>query len=123
MIVSLLGLFGCSAGTPAPTLEPAPEPPAFDLATVKTNFADECKDPIVFDDVFCQQVEIGQMTGEGDILTVPTTLNAAATERAAAICDQIARAHYDSETGKDLGYEIIGILDKDGGNAAACYTR
>jgi hypothetical protein len=98
---------------------PTPEPPAFDVAAVKANFRAECRSPIVVDDAFCEQVKIGQMSAEGDILNVPTRLNAAADERAAAICDQFAVAHFDGE-GNDLGYRFIGILDQDGGNAAAC---
>lgn len=45
--------------------------------------------------------------------------SAAARDRAEAICNQFVFAHFDID-GTDLGYEIIGILDKDGGNAAAC---
>jgi hypothetical protein len=110
-------LAGCSATvTPSAT----PQPAGFDLATVKANLQDECADPIVVDAEFCEQVEIAAMTAEGTILNVPTTLNAAASDRARAICDMIARAHFDGATGHDLGYETIGVLNKDGGHAAAC---
>jgi hypothetical protein len=59
------------------------------------------------------------MTATGDILNVPTGLNAAATDQASNLCAMLARAHFDG-SGRDLGYHIIGILDKDGGHAAAC---
>jgi hypothetical protein len=90
---------------------------------VKANLQDECKDPIIVDTDFCQQVKIDAMTGDGTILNVPTTLNAAADERARAIWEMLAQAHFDGATGNDRGYETIGILDKDGGHAAACSVR
>ena len=93
--------------------------PSFDIAAVKANFTDECKDPIVVDDLFCQQVKIDQMTASGIDLTVPTGLNAASTARADAICDQITTAHFDGD-GNDLGYQSVVILSKDGGEAATC---
>lgn len=113
----VLLLAGC-ASTPAATPPKAPTP-AFDLAAVKSNFTDECKDPAVVDKLFCEQVQIAGMTADGDILNVPTTLNASARDRASAICDQLVTAHFDAE-GHDLGYKFIGILDRDGGHAAAC---
>ena len=99
----------------APTVEPA----TFDVSAVRASFTEECKDPIVVDGTFCVQVAINEMSAEGDILTVPTTLNAMADDRAEAICDQLAMVHFDAE-GEDLGYRIIGVLDQDGGNAASC---
>jgi hypothetical protein len=60
------------------------------------------------------------MTADGTILKVPTGLNATATDRAQAICEFIATVHFDSATGDDLGYQTVGILDKNGGHAAAC---
>lgn len=111
-------LTACTAAAPAS--ESAPEPPAFDVALVRSNFTDECADPIVVDDLFCEQVEIGGMTGEGDILTVPTGLNAESRDRAQVICDMIARAHFDGVTGDPLGYEFVGIKDQQGANLAAC---
>lgn len=59
------------------------------------------------------------MTADGTILLVPTTLNAAARGRAEAICKLFALVRFDTE-GVALGYEVVGILDRDGGNAAAC---
>jgi hypothetical protein len=115
-MVVAIAVTACSGGT---TPKATPEPPAFDLGAVKANFTDECADPIIVDDLFCEQVTIASMTAEGTILRVPTTLNAAARDRASVICQQLATAHFDG-TGKDLGYDTIGVLDKDGGNAAAC---
>jgi hypothetical protein len=50
---------------------------------------------------------------------VPTLLNAEADERARAICDLFTQFHFDGEA-NDVGYTTVGILDRDGGNAAAC---
>lgn len=119
MSVVLAACTSSAAPTAAPIEATTPEPPAFDLAAVKANFIDECKDPAVVDDLFCEQVKIGDMTAAGDILNVPTTLSPAARDRAEAICDAFALAHFDGD-GKPLGYAIIGILDMNGGNAAAC---
>jgi hypothetical protein len=121
-IVVALAIAGCGSdgGAPAdPAVEPTVEPPAFDLAAVKANFTDECKDPFVVDETFCEQVEISGMTADGEILNVPTTLAAEADDRGYAICDALAIAHFDLD-GNDLGYSTIGILDRDGGNLAAC---
>jgi hypothetical protein len=96
--------------------------PDFDVALVQSNFTAECEDPIVVDDLFCQQVKISEMTGEGRKLIVPTGLNPPSTDRAAAVCNQVAEAHYDGDTGHDLGYTAIEVLDLDGGSAATCHT-
>ncbi len=122
LCATLVVLAGCSAtvqGTPSATDQPT-EAPSFDLAAVKASFQAECEDPIVVDANFCEQVQLPKMTADGTILNVPTSLNEAATDRARAICQMIATAHFDGATGADLGYDTIGILDKDGGHAAAC---
>jgi hypothetical protein len=117
--IGLVGLAVCGcAASPNPTIEP----PAFDLAAVKRSFTDECKSPTIVDGLFCQQVQIGGMSAVGTILSVPTTLDPAATDRADTICDELAEAHLGRD-GKDLGYQSIGILDKDGGNASACIVE
>jgi hypothetical protein len=113
LLVIVLLVAGC--GDLSTTDESLP----FSLAAVRANFADECLDPIVVDEDFCLQIEIDGMSAVGDILNVPTGLNATARGRAQVICDQFAFVHYDIN-GDDLGYKIIGILDKDGGHAAAC---
>jgi hypothetical protein len=123
--VGLLVLAGCGSGggatpTPAPGGTTPAAPAGLDLAVVRANFTDECKSPIIVDDLFCTQVKIDGMAAEGTSLIVPTTLNAAATARASAICEQAARAHYDGATGNDLGYTTVSVLDKDGGNATVC---
>lgn len=116
-LLAALLVVGCGGGaTPAPATT---KPATFDITTVRTSFTEECADPIVVDDLFCEQVDIGAMWAEDDILNVPTTLNAAATDRAAVICDLITTVHFDA-TGTDLGYRYVGILDRDGGRAAAC---
>jgi hypothetical protein len=100
----------------------APGAQAFDLDLVKSNFADECADPIVVDELFCQQVDIDGMTvQDGTTLIVPTLISGSGMEpRASVICEVFARVHFDGETGEDLGYQTIGILDREGGNAAEC---
>lgn len=113
-------LAACGSSGTEPQAGNGEEPAAFDLATVKANFRNECADPIVVDADFCKQVNIDAMTAEGTILNVPTGLNPAARDRARAICETFARAHFDGATGDDLGYRTIGIKDMDGGNAAAC---
>lgn len=119
-LLAALVLAACgSQASPVVTPAPTPELPAFDVEAVRSNFADECRDPGVVDDLFCEQVKITEMSGTGSVLNVPTTLNAVADDRASAICDMLALAHFDAD-GEDLGYEFIGVLDQDGGNAAAC---
>lgn len=80
-----------------------PDPATFDLALVQANFLAECEDPIVVDELFCEQVDIDGMSADGAILNVPTTLNAAATDRAEVICQILARVHVDGDTGEDPG--------------------
>jgi hypothetical protein len=98
--------------------------PAFDIELVQANYTDECEDPIVVDELFCVQVDVVGMTAAGTTLTVPTGLNptqsAGLAARAAAICEDIARAHFDGATGEDLGYRDIVILDRDSETAAEC---
>jgi hypothetical protein len=123
VLVALL-LVACAA--PVQTeAEPTPEPPGFDLERVQANFTDECQDPIAVDQTFCDQVDIaGMRVEDGTILIVPTFISATGMEpRAAAICEVFARVHFDGATGEDLGYETIGILDREGGNAAACTVQ
>ena len=117
MLLTVLLLVACGEVASTPTPEPVAAA-AFDLALVMSNLTDECVDPIAVDDQFCEQVDIDGMTADGTTLIVPTTLNAGATDRASAICDQFL--HFDGETGDPLGYDTIGVLDRDGGNAAAC---
>ena len=105
------------SSTPAPAA--TPRPAAFHLANVTASFINECARPLVVDELFCEQVHIGGMTAEGDVLTVPTTLDATARERALVICGQIARAHFNG-VGADLGFASVGILDRDGGHVATC---
>lgn len=121
LFVLFLGLVGCGSRDPSasPTRSLVAEPLAFDVAAVRLNFTAECKNPIVVDDLFCEQVRISDMFAEGTILNVPTNLNAAAKDRAGAICEQVATAHHDGN-GKDLGYVTIGVLDKDGAFMASC---
>jgi hypothetical protein len=116
-LVVALTLPACA---PAPLqFSPDPKPPAFDLSAVKANFRDECKEPIIVDALFCKQIKMARMIADGDTLRAPTTLNAAANDRARAICDQIAVAHFDGD-GNDLGYNFVRIFDEDGDQAAAC---
>ena len=88
---------------------------------MQSNFTTECQDPIVVDELFCQQVKIDLMTGHGTVLTVPTGLNTLARDQARAICDMIALAHFDGDTGNDLGYTTIRVLDLNNDLVATCY--
>lgn len=101
---------------------PAPSASAaFDLALVQSNYRAECGDPIIVDDLFCQQVDIDGMIGAGDILFVPTGLSAVGMyDRASVICEMVLVAHFDGATGHDLGYRTVSILDMNGGNLLAC---
>lgn len=114
----------CGSAAPAPTTfvppPTAPPPtPGFDLAAVKANFKDECKDPMAITAKTCKQIKIDGMTADGVILNVPTTLEPGISDAARLLCKQLTFAHFDKDA-KPLGYEIVGILDKNGGNAAAC---
>lgn len=106
---------------------PTPQLAAFDVSNVAKNFSDECKDPdarVLLDEFFCEQVKLDQLSGEGAILRVPTTLASSGMgPRAEAICALFAVQHFDGATADPLGYDTIGILDRDGGNAAACAVR
>jgi hypothetical protein len=121
LVVATMSLAACAFAAPA-TDAPAPATrgsATFDLAAVRAKFVYECRDPIVVDDRFCEQVQIAAMSAEGSALRVPTTLKSIATDRAAAICNQLAVNHFDGDD-RDLGYKSVGILDRDGGRAAAC---
>ena len=112
-----LVLAACSA----PVTEPESEPAAFDLTLVKSNFTEECAQPIVVDNLFCEQVHIDSMTADGSILIVPTTISGVSMqERASVICEVVSRVHFDGATGDDLGFETVRVLDRLGGEAAAC---
>ena len=43
------------------TTAPTPTAAGFNLAAVKANFVDECKDPTAVDDLFCEQVKVAAM--------------------------------------------------------------
>ena len=42
------------------TTAPTPTAAGFNLAAVKANFVDECKDPTAVDDLFCEQVKVAR---------------------------------------------------------------
>ena len=101
------------------TAAPTPVAAAFDLNAVKASFIDKCRDPDVIDALVAEQVKIADMTADGTILNVPTTLSPNARERAQSICRAFAFAHFDSD-GKPLGYEVVEILATNGGTSGAC---
>src|SRR5262245_32293258 len=70
----LLFVIGCSAAT---SVTPAPKPKSqsFSINAVQASFMDDCKERIVVDELFCEEVVIEQMSGDGPILYVPTTLD------------------------------------------------
>lgn len=124
LTIEVMALLVAGCASPGmPTIPPSP-PPAFDVAAVKASFTDECRDRIVVDDLFCTQVEIEGLFGNGNILKVPTTLATYVPDRSRAICNQIALAHFDAE-GSDLGYEVSAswtVLDS-GSPLARCRER
>lgn len=122
LLLVALVLTACSApGQRGEQVEatPARDRAAFDVDAVIASLSAECEQPIVVDDLFCEQVVISDLSADGTTLVVPTTLNAEAADRAAVICDQLATIHFDAD-GNDLGYTVIGVRDRDNGNAAAC---
>lgn len=103
--------------TPVPT-------PAFDVGAVSQNFVDLCNDnPMRVGTDVCTYVALSAMSGDfTGRLEVPTTLPADPEEtdsRAAAICNAIAREHFDVD-GEDLRYKSIEVDDREGGTAASC---
>lgn len=122
IMAAVLLLSACGTTATTATTPPKAEEPAFDLALVKANFTAECTHPPFGVDLFCEHIDIDRMTADGSILNVPTNLNAAGSDRAAEVCGFFATVHYDGATGDDLGYETIGILDRNGGKLATCGT-
>ena len=119
-LLTALLVVGCSsAASVSPAPAATPESPTFHLANVKASFTNACVNATVADKLFCDQIHIGGMSSDGVTLNVPTTLNAAARERAAVICDLVARAHLNG-VGRELGFKFVGVLDRDGGQAATC---
>ena len=96
-----------------------PEPPSFDLSAVQATYTAGCGPPRTAVGLVCQQLRIHRMSAEGDTLTVRTRLSAEDRDRAAAICDQLAIAHFDRE-GRDLGYQFIEILTRASRTVATC---
>lgn len=111
----------CAAPAAPPTSVPA-SPPAFDLAVVKANFVDECKDPVVVTDEFCEQVVISALSAAGEILNVPTRLKPGDRDAAKLLCNLFVLARFDV-SGQPLGYQVIGIVDSSGGNLYACTVQ
>ena len=102
---------------------PSSASPSFDVALVQSNLTVACTDPRLvglFDAQFCEHVKFDDLTASGRLLTVPTTLHAGAFERASAICHQVAVEHLDLETGADLGYRDIEVVDQSGDYLADC---
>lgn len=122
LLVVVLALGGCSPPAVERDDDDSPEPPAFDLALVKSNFTEECTNPTFDVEFACQQMEIDGMTADGSILNVPTRLDPSGDDRADVICGFLATVHYDRANGDDLGYDTVGIFDTSGGNLATCTT-
>lgn len=123
LLVAALALAGCSSPAAAPDELHTPEPAAFDLALVKSHFTDLCTNPTFDVDDACRRMKIDGMAADGSILNVPTVLNSAGNDPAGEICEFLATVHYGGAAGDDLGYDTINILDKNGGNLAACAAR
>jgi hypothetical protein len=107
------------AGTGEASL-PSSASPSFDVALVQANFAARCRDLIEVDAVFCDRVRIDDITASGRRLRVPTTLHAGAFARASDICHQVAIAYHAYDTGADLGYRDIEVLDQSDDYLSDC---
>lgn len=90
-----------------------------DITAVRANFRDECRDPIVLDDLFCEQVQVSSMSMDGSTLVVPTTLNESAGARGGAICAATAELRFDAE-GNELGFDGVRVLDMNGERMTDC---
>lgn len=117
VLIAVLAV-GCSSAAATPKAAPT-KAAGFDISAVRASFNEECRDPAVVDANFCQQVMIDRMSADGTILNVPTGLNPASLDRASAICDMLKVAHFDG-SGKDLGYDTIGVMDRDGRYLISC---
>jgi len=114
-IALLVSACGLSAPTPAPTDEPA----GFDVAATRAVWAEDCDRPEPVDEVFCGHVKWDRLTGWRSTLEVPTDLLPSDRDGAKSICLYILAQRFDSNA-RPLGYDQVGVLDRDGGNAWLC---
>jgi hypothetical protein len=136
LLVLAIVLIGCtgtvetaseSPSPPAATATESP-PPAPSLsaeaviAEVQANAASECHTGIPFDELWCEVVDFDAITFEGGTLTVPTMVDASATQDAQLVCSAFFRSgSTTSATHSDpIGIETIEILNADGDVAASC---
>lgn len=118
-IVPIALLLAACSSTPAATVgPPATVAGTFDLAAVRANFEEECEDPIVVTEEFCEQVK--SMTADGTSLQVRTTLEDGQRDEAEVICNLFLLARFDID-GKPLGYDHIAIRTADGTALYSCW--
>ena len=103
----------CTASAEDPNLADRGCPPAplYDVAAVKSHFADACQAPTMLEGETCERIEVDGMWGDGIYLMVPTTGLHGHPARSMAVCEQIASAHRDLE-GEPLGYDLVIIESK-----------
>lgn len=93
------------------------------VAEVQANAESECLAPTGVDELFCNEVDFDAITFDDGVLTVPTSLDAAAVEDAEHVCDVFGGSHTNQQTGEDLGFLTIEVLGGDGELAASCSIR
>jgi hypothetical protein len=94
---------------------------AFDLELVQMAIVAECEvEPVLFDQETCDQIDAEQLTADDTTLRVSTSLDPSDTDRAGAICEQIAEMRFSGEDNEDVGFETVAILDTAGATAAEC---
>jgi hypothetical protein len=111
----------CTASAEDPGMADAgcPLAPLYDVAAVKASFADECRNPSVFEGETCERIDVDGVRGDGVYLIVPTTGLHWHPERAQVVCEQIDSAHLDVD-GEPLGYDIVIIEGKNNKRLAEC---
>jgi hypothetical protein len=94
-------------------------PPTYDLERVSAALEDECREPLVVDLLFCEEVVIAEIGGYEGTVQVPTTLLPAGAGRAQTVCEQLSMLNSNRGDG-GLGFDTIVILDVDGRESAQC---
>ena len=95
ILLILLLTAGCSAAVQSPTTTAAPSASASDtaspfIAAAQSLLRYTCTQPTTMESTFCTDVNFDGLTVEGDALTVPTSVDPAATDRLAQICEDMA---------------------------------
>lgn len=123
LLLSLVLMAGCSTATQSPTTTPPPSESASPfVAAAQALLRYTCTQPTTTELAFCTDVNFDGVTVEGDALTVPTSVDPAATDRLAQICEDIG--------GSDLapvaiaeGVARIVVADESGEQAECEFPR